>query len=232
MPVPAVCFAADVKHSKQMEKAHLIQVLEECRETLNREFSGDLIIPFSVRNGDELVGVSENFSSVYPVVKRLLTLSALRKCPFYLGIGIGGLETAGRSVHTMNGSAVIRAFEARDKHLKEKSEDARIWNGPDSETSVYFSSEHVPEGPLNALFNFITTIRRGWSEKQRQVIETIEKHPEWTYEKIGAHLGYKSPKSTVSHLLKRADYQKLKAVEESFNRLLILYEKELNQKER
>lgn len=231
-PMPAICFAADVKQSKLMAKECLIHVLEECQQSINEEFKKDLLVPFSIRNGDELVGVIKNFSKAYSVIDYILKQSQLHSCPFYLGIGIGELETDERNVHTINGSAVLHAFEARDKHLKENSEEAKIWIDNDRETSIYFSSDVVPHEPLNALLNFITSTKRKWTDKQKQAIEIIERFPEWTYEKIGNHLGYKSPISTISYLLKRADYQKLKAVEESFTQLLMLYENLLNTRER
>jgi hypothetical protein len=231
-PTPAICFAADVKQSKRMKKDHLIDVLEECQQTINKQFEHDLLVPFAIRNGDELIGVMKNFSNAYSLISHIFQQSQLRRCPFYLGIGIGELETDEINVHTMNGSAVLHAFAARDKHLKEKSEKAKIWNDSETETSFYFSSELVPHEPLNALLNVIVTTKRKWTDKQKQVIELMEQFPEWTYEKIGKHLGYKSPISTVSYLLKRADYQKIKAVEDSFTQLLLLYENLLNRRER
>ncbi|HZG61858.1 MAG TPA: SatD family protein [Anoxybacillus sp.] len=229
---PAICFAADVKQSKLMKKDHLIYVLEECQQTINQQFEQDLLVPFAIRNGDELIGVIKNFANAYPLINHIFQQSQLHRCPFYLGIGIGKLETDEVNVHTMNGSAVLHAFVARDKQLKEKGEKAKIWNDIETETSFYFSSELVPHEPLNALLNVIVTTKRKWTDKQKQVIELIEQFPEWTYEKIGKHLGYKSPISTVSYLLKRADYQKIKAVEDSLTQLLLMYENLLNRKER
>jgi hypothetical protein len=231
-PTPAICFAADVKQSKLMEKDRLIYVLEECQQTINKQFEHDLLVPFAIRNGDELIGVMKNFSNAYSLINHIFQQSQLHHCPFYLGIGIGELETDEINVHTMNGSAVLHAFAARDKQLKEKSEKSKIWNDIETETSFYFSSELVPHEPLNALLNVIVTTKRKWTDKQKQVIELMEQFPEWTYEKIGKHLGYKSPISTVSYLLKRADYQKIKAVEDSFTQLLLLYENLLNRRER
>jgi hypothetical protein len=229
---PAICFAADVKQSKHIEKNYLISVLKECQQTINKQFEQDLLVPFSIRNGDELIGVLKNFSKAYQLINHILEQSQLHRCPFYLGIGIGELETEDNNVHTMNGSAILHAFYARDKYLKKKSEKAKIWNDIETETNFYIYSELVPHEPLNALLNFIVTTKRKWTDKQKQVIELVEKFPEWTYENIGTHLGYKSPISTVSYLLKRADYQKIKAVEESFTQLLKLYENLLNRKER
>jgi hypothetical protein len=225
-PTPAICFAADVKKSRQMEKGRLLSILNEYQQTINQRFHQDLLVPFTIRNGDELIGVIGNFASAYPLVDYILQQSHLHRCPFYLGIGIGKLETTNiTDVHTINGSAVLYAFEARDQHLKEKSDKIKIWNEDEAETSFYILSESVPFEPLNTLLGFILSTKRKWTDKQRQVISLMEQFPEWTYEKIGNYLRYKSPISTVSYLLKRADYQKVKAAEASFTQLLLLYEK-------
>jgi SatD family (SatD) len=225
-PTPAICFAADVKKSRQMEKGRLLSILNEYQQTINRRFHQDLLVPFTIRNGDELIGVIGNFASAYPLIDYILQQSHLHRCPFYLGIGIGKLETTNiTDVHAINGSAVLYAFEARDQHLKEKNDKIKIWNEAEAETSFCILSESVPSEPLNTLLGFILSTKRKWTSKQQQVIHLIEQFPEWTYEKIGNHLGYKSPISTVSYLLKRADYQKVKAAEASFTQLLLLYEK-------
>jgi hypothetical protein len=225
-PTPAICFAADVKKSRQMEKGRLLSILNEYQQTINQRFHQDLLVPFTIRNGDELIGVIGNFASAYPLIDYILQQSHLHRCPFYLGIGIGKLETTNiTDVHAINGSAVLYAFEARDQHLKEKNDKIKIWNEAEAETSFCILAESVPSEPLNTLLGFILSTKRKWTSKQQQVIHLIEQFPEWTYEKIGNHLGYKSPISTVSYLLKRADYQKVKAAEASFTQLLLLYEK-------
>lgn len=224
-PIPAICVAADVKKSKQMEKTRLLNILSECEQAINKRFHHDLLVPFTIRNGDELIGVIANFASAYPLIDYIVQQSHLHRCPFYLGIGVGNLETMNTTdVHAINGSAVLHAFEARDKHLKENKEKIKIWNERETETSFYILSEPLPSEPLNTLLGFILSIKRKWTDKQKQVISLMEQYPEWTYEKIGNHLGYKSPISTVSYLLKRADYQKVKMAEASLTQLLLLYQ--------
>lgn len=220
---PAVCFALDVKHSRQMDKKRLLMILNDLKETINKRFHKDLLVPFAIRNGDELVGVIGNFSSAYPLIKYIYSQSCFHQCPFYSGIGIGELETDTADVHTINGSAVLCAFAARE-HLKEKKEKTKIWSENENTTSFYILAEALPFEPLNTLLGWILETKRNWTDKQKQVIHLIEQFPGWTYEKIGRHLGYKSPISTVSYLLKRAEYQKVKATEASFTELLILYQ--------
>jgi hypothetical protein len=46
-PTPAICFAADVKKPRQMEKARLLNILNEYQQTINKRFDQDLLVPFT-----------------------------------------------------------------------------------------------------------------------------------------------------------------------------------------
>jgi O6-methylguanine-DNA--protein-cysteine methyltransferase len=215
-----ICVAADVKNSRQLDNRHLIIALQQCKTNLNTTFSEDLLIPFDVRNGDEIVGVLSRFTHGYRAGKALKDFMLNQGISLYLGLGFGNLETTDATIHTMNGSAVLNAFEARDRFLKDRHTESKPWNRGKEATSVFFYGDQIPYQALNALTYSILEKTENRSEKQNQVIQMLEQHPTWSYEQIGKRMGYKSPKSAVSYLLTRADYHVVQAMEAGLEALL------------
>lgn len=203
-----------------MESQHLVTALQQCEDKLNRSFSEDLLVPFAVRNGDEIVGVLKSFSQGYLAAKMMMEEMRAAGISLYIGLGPGLLESTEATIHTMNGTAVLNAFQARDQFLKKKHQQAKPWLFKEDATAVFFYGEGVPYQALNALVYSILEKTYHRSEKQQNVIRMIQEHPNLSYEQIGKKLGYKSAKSTVSYLLTRAHYPVVQAMENSLMQLL------------
>ncbi|HEX6922460.1 MAG TPA: hypothetical protein VF149_01450 [Bacillales bacterium] len=220
MKETCICIAGDVKGSRHLNHERLVTSLEECAASLNRGFPNDLLIPFKVRNGDEIVGVLEHFSSGYLAARRMMETLHEKEIYLYLGLGLGKLESADATVHTMNGTAVLNAFEARDHFLKGQHSEANQWQIAKKETAVFFYTEDYPYQALNALVYTILEKIYSRSDKQKHAIQLIRQNPSLNYEQVGKQLGYESPKSTVSYLLSRANYHVVNAMEDSLQQLL------------
>ncbi|MBM7094515.1 MULTISPECIES: SatD family protein [Alteribacter] len=217
---PAVCFAIDIKKSSIVNKQQLMKTLKLCKEKLNRQFKKNIIVPFDIRGGDEMIGALTAFSQVRPVIEQMTETLESGGLSFYLGVGIGYVENNETSIHTVNGSAVLQALSARDDELKQKGEEGKVWQ-QGARSAVFFSSEEAPASSLNSLYLTILEKKHAWTKKQREAISFLETNPDYTFEKAGKELGYKSPKSTVSYLLARSQYLRVKAMEKSFDDLLI-----------
>ncbi|WP_261134041.1 SatD family protein [Bacillus sp. Marseille-Q3570] len=215
-----VCIACDVKHSRQLDKEQLQKALLKCAEHLNEEWNQELLVPFDVRNGDELLGVLNRYSAGYLAIEEINTRLGADGIYVYIGIGLGELETTDSTIHTMNGSAVLNALDARDQFLKDNHPEAKYWQFNEENSSFFFYSEDYPYQSLNALIFAIHEKIINRSDKQKEVIKLVEKDKNATYEDIGRHLGYKSPKSTVSYLLSRSDYHTVIRMKSSLIELL------------
>ncbi|WLD91605.1 hypothetical protein [Alkalihalobacillus sp. AL-G] len=215
-----MCIACDVKSSRTFKK-DFVTILLESAEQINRNYQGDLLIPFDVRNGDELIGVVRDFSKGYELTKKLKDSLAEKNVFLYIGIGLGQLESNELStIHTMNGSAVLYALDARDRFLKKNHPEARNWLVDEKRSSIFIYSNDYPYQALNALIYSIEDKIHNRSDKQKEVVQVVNENPKLTYEQIGKQMGYKSPKSTVSYLLSRASFNTVKAMEESLVNLL------------
>ncbi len=223
--IPAVGFALDVKRSSVVEKQLLTNTLLDCKEKLNDRYMPSLIVPFDIRKGDELIGVINQFSDTRELIELVYEIFSAAELHYYLGIGVGFLENNETSIHTANGSAVLNALSARDEELKNKGDAGKVWQKIDNE--VFFSSKQIPSSALNSLYLTILDKKSQWTKKQQDVISFVERNPDWTFEKIGQELGYKSPKSTVSYLLARSQYLRVKTMENSFDELMVFFETSL-----
>lgn len=221
MDKSSICIAADVQNSSRLKREGFIDALSSCSQLLNESFAADLLIPFDVRNGDELVGVLKSFSAGYLAAEKMLETLQREEIYLYVGAGLGQLDRVDATAHTMNGSAVLNAFRARDQYLKKQDPEAKTWRIGDGQGSrFFFYSDTYPYAALNALAFSIRDRKHHRTDKQREVIKAIHENPDFSYEQIGKKLGYKSPKSTVSYLLSRADYHVVGAMEESLGQLL------------
>lgn len=220
MKETCICIAGDIKGSRKLDSEQLITSLTECANQLNISFRKDLLIPFEVRNGDEIVGVVKFFSKGYLAAIEMMKTLYGQNIYLYIGLGPGHLDNPDATVHTMNGTAVLNAFEARDKFLKQQYGEAKQWQVTGTKTAVFFYSDNYPYQAVNALIYSIMEKTYSRSKKQNDVIELIRRNPALNYEQIGKKLGYKSPKSTVSYLLSRAGYHTVNAMNDSLQVLL------------
>ncbi|MGM7701476.1 hypothetical protein ACSVDE_07085 [Pseudalkalibacillus sp. Hm43] len=220
MGIASMCIAVDVKDSRKKDKEQLRLALLRCAEYINDRHRDDVLVPFDVRNGDELLGVIESFRTGFQVSRWLEEFLSKEGIDLYIGIGLGVLDTQDSTIHTMNGSAVLNALDARDRYLKDKHQEIKPWIIETKRSTVFFYSKKFPYQALNALNYAITEKKIGRSEKQKEVIGLLETHPDATYEQIGQQLGYKSAKSTVSYLLSRAQYHTVIEMENSLMALL------------
>ncbi len=229
--MPCICIACDVKHSRQLDKKQLQTALLKCTDSMNEEWKEELIVPFDVRNGDELIGVLNRYSSGYIAAEKVSSTMAAYGIPLYIGLGLGELETADSTIHTMNGSAVLNAIDARDQFLKKNHPEAKYWHLNEDNSSFFFYAENLPYQSLNALTFSINEKIINQSDKQKDVIKMVEKEKEATYEEIGTRLGYKSPKSTVSYLLSRSNYYTVVEMRSSLLQLLDYMEQSAEREE-
>lgn len=220
MKQPSMCMAIDIVNSSKMNKEILNQELHALIKKLN-EGTATLIQPFTIRNGDEVIGLFSTFNDTLPLIEIVHWWVEKYETGCYVGLGIGYIETSATNVHEMNGSAVLSAVAAQ----KESKERTKRQKSPS--ITVRFHSVEVPAEPVQALYDVLENIQLDWTEKQRKVIQLKEEHPNWTLERIGESLGLRSPRSATSHHLSRANYSTVHKIKKSMDELLSYYSKVL-----
>jgi hypothetical protein len=215
-----VCIAADVVQSRNQHE--LPKYLTECVHVLNETFENVLHISFQIRNGDEIIGVLTRFSSGYEAAIQMKECLQKVGIDLYIGVGYGPLDDPyEQDVHRLHGPAVWNAFFARDQMLKQNRAESRLWSlEKDKAHRLFAYSESFSYQAVNALIFNIVLRKEKRSAKQNDTIEMVERYPHLTYEEIGKKLGYSSPRSNVSQLLARANYQLVREMEHSLSALL------------
>jgi hypothetical protein len=214
------CIALDVVDSRKITATKLEKLLQKLTEDLNSKYENDLLMPFTIRNGDELIGIFHRFSVSYKALEYILEVT--REFAIYAGCGFGEINTLNNvNVHTSNNASIINAIEARDHFLKDNKKEAAIWNKEFS-NKVFFYAEDFPYQSINSQFHILRSYKQKRSDKQRQIIREINKHPRTTYEQIGKMFNYKNPRASISNHLTAANYELVNEVESALSELLDL----------
>lgn len=212
------CIALDVVDSRKMEAAKLEKLLQTLTDNLNENYETDMLMPFTIRNGDEVIGIFRRYAAAYMALEYVLGTTG--ELALYAGCGVGKIyRTDSINIHTSNSPAIVYAMEARDQFLKNNRKEAALWNKAFS-NKVFFYGENFPFQSVNSQFYMIRSYKEKRSDKQREIIEEIHKHPQKTYEEIGSMFNYKNPRASISNHLKAANYELVLEMENSLAELL------------
>ncbi|PGQ97926.1 SatD family protein [Bacillus cereus] len=203
----AACIALDIIGSESSSnQRYNFNKLKKISEKLNWKFEDNLVVPFQMRLGDELIGVLDSFSNGYKVFHELWLLVDELEIKIRIGLGFGKFDTLETTdVNEINGSCVISAFRARDKFLK----GMKI---PYSHTELiqfyaYSNQSDIPFRSVNALvYTMYEELIK--TEQQKKLIVAKLKYPDATYEEIAEKIGYsnRNIKSGISKALTRGNY--------------------------
>lgn len=219
-----VCIAMDVVGSEDYkDKGILEQKLTKIINTLNKHYIDNLVVPFQIRGGDEILGVLSSFSKGFGAYRNIRKLAWKYHIELYFGLGFGKLDTGTiTDINRINGSAVINACRAVDNYLKNDSVKSSVYINRDQHVKFFaLGDEDVPYEAINALvYTIYSELNK--SDKQKELIKLMELYPNMTYEEIGIKLGYtkNNAKVNVSKLLSRSDYQIYKQMQKDLWKLL------------
>lgn len=221
--LPSLCIIADVMGSRSDDKK---QELRQIVDMINDHYGTKCLTRFVIRNGDELFGILRYLSDGYGVIKLLFEQSELIKIPLYVGIGIGYVNQEDlHNPHEVNGTAVWSAADALHAVKSNRTGAGRqITVRRTFKFDIQSTEElEIPTESLNYMLFFLFERMQKRTEKQREIIRTLEATPEEMvhYDWIGEQVGYDSNKSVnVSKMLQRADYHLIAGAEQSLITLL------------
>jgi hypothetical protein len=228
---PCACIAIDVVKSEDYKnKEEVREKLLRITNVLNVRFDDYLTVPFRVRKGDEIVGVVSSFAQGFNVYQTVRRWALLQDIKLYFGLGLGTLDTDTVNVNQINGSAVINAFRAVDKRLKNK-EFMKDYPYQYEKQHVQFYAlgsykKGIPYNAINALVYTIYNVLNGETVKQKEITKLAEMHPTWTLEELGEAVGYtRNARENASKLLSRAGYYKAKEMIDNVHELLFFLQR-------
>ncbi len=140
----------------------------------------------------------------------MIYVSLKSKLPvdFYCGVGIGDIERPLEDEVGMRGTVFYRARSALE--LCKKSTRNLLIKSSDTTIQTYEI--------LNTVLRFIEVLENSWTERQREVVNYVRLHPNYTYEQVGEH--FTVSKQAVSQILGAADWAAISEGEDLLNNLL------------
>lgn len=192
--IRACCISIDIKDSENIININkILGKFDILLKKLNKEYKSDLLIPFEFRRGDEIIGVLVSFLSGYKIYETINAFCETEDISLYFGLGLGTIDTGlvVKDLDEINGSAIISAFRARDKFLKDKEYMKEyIWKSPNNAQLYVFSNEDIPYKLINYQVYQVQEHLNQRTEIQKQAIMLKEKDPEMTNAKLGKILNY------------------------------------------
>lgn len=230
------CVSIDVIKSEDFKnKAVVEKTLTKIVNVLNKKFKNFIVVPFQVRGGDEVLGVTSSFSIGFKVFREVRRLAWKYKINLYFGLGFGTLDTGTiTDINRINGSAVINACRAVDTYLKSDSTKPSIYLNQEQHVKFYaLGNKDFPYQSINALVYMLYN-ELNQSPKQKDLIKLMELYPEKTYEEYGIELGYSVENASVNvyKLISRSDLHLYEQLQQdiiiTLQKLQKIYSKGLN----
>ncbi len=218
-----LCLAivADIKQSGIVRNDRLKLAIDEVTKQLNAKFKACIITEFTLKNGDEIVGVMSSFAEGYSAYKQMYELLEVHKLRAYIGLGFGYIEdTDELDIHKVYGTAITNAYRAVNQYLKLNKSNARQFNSYNKDITTFVYDE-IGLFPYDAINHFITYINQKnakRTKKQIEVITYMENHPHLSYKEVAAHFDYSE--INIYKIIQRSEYQLVKDAEESLKGLL------------
>ncbi|MGI8314903.1 SatD family protein [Halobacillus mangrovi] len=214
-----VCITADVIGSRKSNKGiELAMIVSE----LNKKLKEDIVTKFTIRAGDEIFGVVNEFHKGFDAYKELFSLSKELNVPLYVGVGFGSIFEQNLSdPDLVSGQAIWNSADALDflkNGSKKDKYKALNTNSLDESFRFHFILGKDTESyrAVNYLLFFIMerVIKR--TNKQRKAVNILENNLDKNYNQLGEYLGYENENTREANfqkLLRRGDYFLVKEAE-------------------
>ncbi len=222
-----VCIRADLVGSRRTGEA---SKLPEIVDVLNQIVPEGALIRFTLRAGDELFAVYGNIQAGYRAFRCLHAQAKAAQLRFYVGLGIGGIESENRAeAERINGEAIWRASDALEELKREPdSEILKAIAKARFHYNIHASNNHNLNLALVTYLHFIMQRIEARTPQQTRAIQLLEEHPDWNnaqlYWTVSGTNESQVPAAyataNFSKLLARADYHFVREAEESLVALL------------
>ena len=187
---PYLAVIGDIKNSKQLTNRDSIQInLKETLQWVNKRFAGSIASKFTITLGDEFQGLLSNSEPLFSILQEIERVMYPVRIRF--GIGIGAIITeidpdfalGADGPAYYNARIAIDYLKQSEKKNQTEAADTRIVAGEDS---------RLPIDLLNNILLLLTTLKKGWSPQQRQVIGDMLTHRD-TQSNVAKRLSIRQP---------------------------------------
>lgn len=170
MYVALICDIQNSKKLKEKRKTCQLRLIEAIDE-VNRVFQEELVFEFKIYNGDEFQGMLKTSKILLEVIYFLE--NQLYPLKINVGIGIGELDTKLMDLDTFTNDGQVYHYaraalnEVKDLRVKKVNINSNI-------IFKMANLDKVLEKNINSIFSLSHIIRDGWTDKQVEVIKTLE----------------------------------------------------------
>lgn len=199
----------DLKESRKLRNRAIVQSrVRTLIRRLNREFGKDLQAGFVITRGDEFQGALVSLGKTYQIFKKIRYHLGAGGVEFRCGVGFGEISTSlSKNVLEMDGPAFHRSRDALEKAKREKTE------------VVINSGDERKDRTLNALVRLVLCLMKKWTDRQIQVIEYLETHPNAKHIDVAKHA--RTSKQAISNIVRRTNYRDIIEAEQAIDELLV-----------
>lgn len=212
---PYIAVIGDIKKSKSIEERKMFQnKLNKVLNEVNEIYADSISSKFTVTLGDEFQGLLHQGKNVMNIIQYIK--SACYPIEVRFGIGVGAIST---EINTMVaiGADGPGYYKARDSienlKLLEKKNESTF-----SDVQIKIDGDNsLQELSLNSILKLMYSIEKGWTKKQREVVNYVllkEKNQTETAEY------FKVTQSNIQQILSKAHYYAYKEAFDSVNKIL------------
>lgn len=157
----------DIVHSRELPNRREVQKqLEKALEDVNKKYKTCISARFMISQGDEFQGLLETSDRIVEILDDLQT--AMHPVHIRFGIGMGEVQTDIDEQHSVrvDGPAY---YLARDAINAVRTTETK--NGsPGTNIVLRVQNREDPVNVIDTLFSLMDTLRKGWTDRQTDVI--------------------------------------------------------------
>lgn len=212
---PYIAIIGDIKKSREVvERERLQDKLKKVLENVNCLYSNSIASNFIITLGDEFQGLlfsGKHFMDIVYYIKKEMYPINIR-----FGIGIGEITTKINSQMSI-GADGPGYYNARDciDDLK-KNERKKVVLAGDIKIKIE-GDNHLQELSLNSIFKLMYVIEKGWTPKQREVINFML-YNEMSQTQTAIY--FSVAQSNIHQLLSKSSFYAYKDAFDSVNKIL------------
>lgn len=210
-----IAIVGDIKDSKKIAQRRLIQYrLGTTLLQINQEFKEDIAAKFMITLGDEFQGLLSTGTHIIQIIDKIRRDLYPVKIRFGIGVGEITTEINADMAIGADGPAYYQARNAieflkrEEMQRKKMASDIRIEIDKDSSAICDLA---------NTIFMMLTVIENKWSDRQRDIIWSMEKYQDGQ-QKCAQRLSI--AQSSVNRGLENGNYYAYKEAKDTINGVL------------
>ncbi|HKL59403.1 MAG TPA: SatD family protein [Sphaerochaeta sp.] len=209
-----VTIIADIIGSKKInDRSGVQKQLEKVLEQINITYRHAIASQFIITLGDEFQGVLHDGSVALDVLDRIQR--EMHPITFRFGIGVGSISVRLQPVTSLgsDGTAfhLARSLIEEVRALETKKTEAK------TNMLISIEDQESTSTLLNSMFKLIWALQENWTDRQRQIIATLQQYNE-TQAAIAKRLGI--VQSSVQKSLAGSQYYTYKEASDTISQIL------------